>query len=363
MDSITQIVLAASLSAAIAPPENRRAALLAGAALGTLPDLDSLPLALMVDNSLELVTGHRGLTHSVLVLPFIGWLIWILFRRYGRRVKASPTRWFWAIQAALITHPLIDACTVYGTQLLWPFTPPPTMWASIFIIDPLYTIWLLLGCTVALIAGARPLAQKALIAGLVLSSAYLGWAFIAKVQADRAAREELAHLGYADAPYFSVPTPLNTLLWRSVALTEDGFLEGERSLVADTGPTRFRRYSSDTQSLAAVSALPDVQRLRWFSNGFIKAQAVPDGNGDGELLVLSDLRMGAEPDYAFSFAVAGRPNPDAPWEAIQPRLMPRKPRVGWDFPSLWHRIWHEPTPELAPAQAEPEPETFRAGGA
>ncbi|RBJ89030.1 metal-dependent hydrolase, partial [Xanthomonas oryzae pv. oryzae] len=36
MDSLTQIVLGGAIAAAIAPPGQRRAALLAGAALGTL---------------------------------------------------------------------------------------------------------------------------------------------------------------------------------------------------------------------------------------------------------------------------------------------------------------------------------------
>ncbi len=347
MDSLTQIVLGASFAAAIAPAKNRRAALLAGAALGTLPDLDSLPMLLVVDNPVDLMTWHRSFSHSLLVLPFVGWLIWWLCKRYGRRgrVREAPQRWFWAIEAALITHPLIDACTIYGTQLWWPFTPHPTMWGSIFIIDPAYTIWLLLGCLVAMIAGARPLAQRALVAGLVISSAYLTWAFVAKAQADRAAHAELERLGYGDAPYFSVPTPLNTLLWRSVALTEDGFLEGERSLVADEGPTQFACYPSDVEVLEAVREFPAVQRLLWFNSGFDKAHVLDADTPGHQWLVLSDLRMGAEPGYAFNFAVAERAGPAAPWREISPRLLPRDSRrAGWSPDLIWERIWHAPSP-------------------
>ena len=341
MDSVTQIVLGASCAAAIAPAKNRRAALLAGAALGTLPDLDSLPLLFLTDNPLALMTEHRSFSHSLFVLPFVGWLIWALCKRYGRRgrVREAPRRWFWAIEIALITHPLIDACTVYGTQLFWPLMPPPVMGASLFIIDPLYTIWLLLGCVVAMIAGARPLAQKALVAGLAVSTAYAGWAFIAKAQADRAAREELTRLGYADAPYFSVPTPLNTLLWRSVALTEDGYLEGFRSLVAEDGPTRFRSYRSNVEELDAVRGFPDVERQWWFAHGFVKAEVIdsPDGK---EWLVLRDLRMGAEPSYAFNFALAERDDPESPWREMTPRMLPRgNLRERWSPDVIWDRIW------------------------
>ena len=149
MDSLSQIVLGGALAAAIAPSGHRRAALLAGAALGTLPDLDGLPLALLSDDPVVRMTWHRSVSHSLFVLPLVAWAIWAWFRRRGGRVAESPVRWFWAIQAALVTHPVLDAFTVYGTQLWWPIPVPPTMWASVFIIDPLYTVWLLLACAVA----------------------------------------------------------------------------------------------------------------------------------------------------------------------------------------------------------------------
>src|SRR3546814_3957313 len=98
----------------------------------------------LTDDPVALMTLHRGASHSLFVLPLAGWLVWAFFRRRGGRVAESPRRWFWAIQAVLLTHPLLDALTVYGTQLLWPLPLRPVMWSSVFIIDPLYTVWLLL---------------------------------------------------------------------------------------------------------------------------------------------------------------------------------------------------------------------------
>lgn len=69
MDSLTQMALGAAAAAAVAPASHRRAALLAGAALGTLPDLDALPLALLTDDPVARMTLHRGASHSLLVLP------------------------------------------------------------------------------------------------------------------------------------------------------------------------------------------------------------------------------------------------------------------------------------------------------
>ncbi len=347
MDSLSQIVLGGALAAAIAPAAHRRAALLAGAALGTLPDLDSLPIALFSDNPVTLMTVHRSFSHSLFVLPLVGWLLWWLFRRFGNgRVAAAPARWFWAIQLALVTHPLLDAFTVYGTQLWWPLMPAPAMWSSVFIIDPLYTVWLLAACIAAWWLRERITAQRALVAGLVLSTAYLGWSLVAKAMVDREAERTLASMGLGDAPYFSVPMPFNTLLWRVVAMTPQGYVVADRSLPADRGAMRFQGYASDTQALVEARHVPAVARLSWFNRGFMRARVV-----DGEL-VLSDLRMGLEPDYNFNFVVAA--NADGRWRAIPPRQMQaayRAPvargKLKESLRAMWRRIWREPSPVTA----------------
>lgn len=350
MDSLSQIVLGGAVAAAIAPAGHRRAALLAGAALGTLPDLDALLLAFRAADPVAVMTEHRSFSHSLLVLPWLAALIWWLFKRFGHgRVAQAPMRWFWAIQLALLTHPLLDAFTVYGTQLWWPFTPPPTMWSSVFIIDPLYTVWLLLGCAVAWFARARPLAQQALVAGLVLSSGYLGWSLLAKHSVERQADQALAAMGLGDAPRFSVATPFNTLLWQVVAMTPSGYVIGERSLVADTGPMTFRGYPSNVQALrqAEAAGIPAVRRLQWFNRGFMRARVV-DGH-----LQLSDLRMGLEPDYTFTFAVARAEA--GGWVATPPaQLRPAyqgtqgRAMVKRRFAVMWDRIWQQPA---APSDA------------
>ncbi|HSC79985.1 MAG TPA: metal-dependent hydrolase, partial [Chitinolyticbacter sp.] len=133
MDSLTQIVLGASVAALAAPPAQRRRALLAGAMLGTLPDLDIVPLALMGVDAVTYVTWHRGPSHSLLVLTALALLLWPLARWRSTTVRVAPRRWLAAIWLALLTHPLLDAFTVYGTQLWWPLQPPPAMWSSVFI--------------------------------------------------------------------------------------------------------------------------------------------------------------------------------------------------------------------------------------
>jgi inner membrane protein len=340
MDSLTHIALGGATAALVAPRQHRRAALAAGALLGTLPDLDIIPLFLSRADAVAFVTWHRGPSHSLLVLAVAGWLLWLMLRRTWGPVREAPGRWFWAIELALLTHPLLDAFTVYGTQLFWPLPARPTMVASIFIIDPIYTVPLLGACLAAWWLRARRSAIWCLAAGIAMGLIYLGWSLTAKSIVERDVRSALARKGLQGATHFSVPMPFTTLLWRVVVLTPNGFLEGERSLIADRPSMSFRSYASDHASLQKVSALPSVQRLNWFTHGFLKAE-----QHDGRLVV-SDLRMGAEPDYIFRYVVAeiddeGNWRP-IPVERLHSAFEDRS-RLG----KVWQRIWNKPDPETS----------------
>ena len=335
MDSLSQLVLGAAVAALAAPRRHRRVALAAGAALGTLPDLDVIPLSLLDLDAVENMTWHRGASHSLLLLPIGGWLLWLALKRWWCAVREAPRSWFIAIQLALLTHPLLDAVTIYGTQLWWPLPMHPVMGGSLFIIDPLYTLPLLVGCVAALIAPTRIGAHRVLVAGMILSTVYVGWSMAAQAWVDRLAGRELARIGWADAPRFVTPSPLNTILWRVVVMTPDFYLEGYHSLIADEKPIEFRAYESDTAALDALADAPSVRRLRWFNRGFMKAET------RAGQLVLSDLRMGSEPDYVFRFAVAEVDSAGG-WRVIE-----HVPEVEWPASKgraagVWTRMWNEP---------------------
>lgn len=364
MDSLTQIVLGGCVAAAAVPSAHRRRALLAGAALGTLPDLDGIPLALMGADAVTAVTWHRGPSHSLPLLVLAGWLLWLLLRRLWAPVREAPRPWLPAIWLALLTHPLLDAFTVYGTQLWWPLPTPPVMWSSIFIIDPAYTLPLLAGFAGALAAGPRPRGARWLAWGLALSSTYLVWTLAAKALVERAAHESLAAQGLESAPRLSTPLPLNTLVWRVLVMTPEGYLEGERSLLADRAPMQFRPYRSEVAALAELAREPAVARLLWFTHGFLKAEVVSDARagrpGDpgisadsGDSLVLADLRMGSEPDYHFRYHVAQRAaQPGGQhWQPVPVTAVrgPRNAAAQWQ--RMWQRLWREPATAQTTAPA------------
>lgn len=342
MDSVSQAVLGAAVAAACVPARHRRKALLLGAALGTLPDLDVL---IDYGDGVRNMTFHRGFSHSLLVLVPFAVALWALLRATWTPVREAPRAWLAAVLLTLVTHPLLDALTVYGTQLFWPLTTPPVMGGSLFIIDPLYTLPLLVGVLVAAFAGEAKRGGTAVALGLVLSTAYAGWSLVAQQRVDAIAARTLAAMPGGDVltgqPRLVVATPFNTLLWRVVVQTPEGYLEGQHSLVADAGPIAFTEHRFDRALLADAGHVWAVQRLLWFSHGFQDARVV-----DGELR-MADLRMGQHPQYFFTHAVARREG--GRWVEADNRQI-EQPRVqDGQLAALWQRIWQAPEARAADA--------------
>jgi inner membrane protein len=324
MDSLTQIALGAAVG--VAAMGRRTApwkAALWGAACGTLPDLDAL--VDFGDPVLDM-TQHRGHSHALfwltLAAPAIAGL--------AARVHGETDRWrrWWlALWLALVTHPLLDAMTVYGTQLARPFSDHPFGVGSVFIIDPAYTVPLAAGVIAALRA-ERGLRWNAL--GLAASTLYLGWSVVAQQHVRGIAEQALAAQGIAAERVLVTPTAFNTVLWRVVAMTPDGYHEGFRSLLDARPGMRFDRFERGAALRDALAGHPPVERIARFSHGF---WAMAEHGGR---VAITDLRMGQEPAYVFSFMVAQQQGA---------RLVPlhgttrvgRRPDLGRGLDWLWRR--------------------------
>jgi len=342
MDSVSQIALGAAVSVAVM---GRRTAVwksaLWGAVAGTLPDLDVLvdhgdPIRNMVLHRAE---SHAVFWQTLFSLPFAA----LVARLHGE--TAAWRRWWLAMWLALVTHALLDAMTVYGTRLALPFSDHPFGVGSVFIIDPLFTLPLLAGTGWALAArgGARALAANA--AGLALGTAYLAWGVLAQQHVERVARAALAAQGIAAERVLVTPTPFNSVLWRIVAMEGAHYHEGFRSLLDAGSHVAFDRFPSGAARLADVAGIDGVRRLTSFSHGFWKLH-----EEDGRVL-LSDLRMGQEPDYVFTFAVARHSSPPVP--VVPPEQVGSRPDVRQALAWLWRRALGEPLPPRRPGGEAP----------
>lgn len=336
MDSLTQIALGGAVGYAVLGSKVGRKAILWGAALGTLPDLDVfLPYA----GEVEAFTYHRGFSHSLLIhlliSPFIVWLI----LKLHSHTKMYKKEWFYLVFLSLSTHAVLDSFTVYGTQLLWPLTEYPFGVSNLFIIDPLYTLPLLFGLAAALMPKVNSIkARRINLWALGLSSAYIGWSLLAKVYIDNKVEHALVKQNISATQYISTPAPLSTLLWRIVVMSDNQYYEGYASILDSPNEVSFTPYTNQLHLLENLRNEWGVQRLLWFTKGFYSVQQ------EGNTLVLSDLRMGVQCSYVFNFAVGTYTQ--QMWVAGNYEKVSKRP----DFSQLgqiWDRIY-DPSVVLSP---------------
>ena len=302
-----------------------------GAVAGTLPDLDAF-----IDHGDDMLNMvlHRAESHALFYLTlFAPLLAWLVSRLHGE--EALFRRWTLALWLVLITHPLLDAMTVYGTQLLLPFTNHPYGVGSVFIIDLAYTLPLIVGTVAALRMKdlARGLRWNA--AGLVLSTAYLAWGVGAQWQVERIARASLQQAGIEAEGLLVTPTPFNTVLWRLVATTPTQYHEGFYSFMDATPTVRWTAHPRGAELMDAHGQAEPVARLAAFTHGFYRLATAADGQ-----LRITDLRMGQEPAYTFNFDLG----PLAAVGSVPARHMSQRPDVGAALSQLWTRLKGQPAP-------------------
>jgi inner membrane protein len=295
MDSVTQFVFGAGLGVALLGRRiGPRKAAIVGGCLGTVPDLDVFyPFETAVDS----FTLHRGPTHSLVMqavaTPFFGEASRALFRRFGGD-ETSRTRWYASIYIIFATHALLDAVTVYGTRLFWPIWDEPIGIGALFIIDPVFTIPLIVLTVWALFLGRwGPVIRKVTTGALAVSMLYLGWSLAAQ---QIAIQRAVAFVRDAPDQVLATATPFNTLFWRVTMLDGDRYRNVYVPLLGGEDAITVYEHPRLTEALGCVFEHDEARRLMDFADGFVRVDR------DGDRLVVSDLRMGLTPAYVFRFA-------------------------------------------------------------
>jgi len=264
MDSITQAALGAAVAEAGLGRRLGNKAILWGAFFGTLPDLDILAYPWL--DTVGQLRFHRGISHSILFAVVAGLLFGAGLARL-HRIPLRPAAW--SVFLVLLTHSLLDCFTVYGTQILQPFSDLPVAWNSIFIIDPAYTLPLLAGLAVALFLNRESAGRRRSNGiGLALSTAYLLATPLLKTAATADLAADLEAKGIRAERFMTAPTPFNTLLWRGVARDATGWWIGYRSLLAREHPIEWTHYPHGPEVPEGFSESRAGSTLEWFSQGF-----------------------------------------------------------------------------------------------
>jgi len=339
LDSLSQFALGAAVAQASLGKKLGPRVMLLGGLLGTLPDLDAL---VQYSDAVASFTYHRSWSHSLFVLSLASLPIaWLLMRFYPdkwlssgapaakRAEPPSYAMWLLCVTLVLTTHALLDGFTIYGTQLLWPFPVEPAAIGSIFIIDPLYTLPLLIALLVAALTPHR--AQKAVIAGLVLSTGYLLLTLVLQNVVRNTAQASLQKQNINSENVLVAPTPFS-VLWRIVSIDSGTYYEGFYSFLDEDQNIEFVAYNRNNALIDQHMKYWPIARMDWFTSGMISAENVDDQ------LVINDLRMGIESSYVFRFSV-GQLNESGfePRESQQLPLQLNKQRMR----AIVRRAWDE----------------------
>lgn len=348
MDSITQVVLGASVGELVLGKKVGSKAPLWGAVSGTLPDLDVLT-ATFLSESAQLGV-HRGLSHSLFFAIVGGAALGYALSRLHR--DASWREWSLLWFLGILTHALLDCFTMYGTQLFSPFSNYPVALGSIFIIDPLYTLPLGAGLVAALCQQRLHWRRKLNAIGLGLSTAYLLFTAASYLHVRTAFSKALDDQGIAHERLFVTPTPFNAVLWAGLAKDGDHLWSGLYSLLDDVSKMgtshgdaappniRFHRIERNTHLIADKLDQGPIQRLLWFSRGYYHVERRADG------LYFNDLRFGRSDSYldtagTYIFVFRLLADPQDPTHVPDFRQRPPfEAREGETFdPRILSRLW------------------------
>ncbi len=295
MDPLTHAVLGASFAAGAASLRplrqesalrRRRFAAMAGAVAGLAPDIDAFIQS--GEDALLVLDYHRHFTHALAFAPLgalvVAGLLWPLLRRrlgFGLLYLSCLLGYF--------VHPLLDACTSYGTHLWLPVSREPAAWNLVAVFDPTFTLLL----AVPLYLFLRRDGSRAVAWGFVLGAAYLGLSAVQHQRAEQALLELARARGHQPTQVSVKPTLANLVLWRGLYI-HDGRVQAD-AFHLGTAPRHYAGESlpllaADTaRRIAAGEArrLADIERFRAFSDGFaVEDRRQPGFVGDARYAML-----------------------------------------------------------------------------
>lgn len=272
MDSLTQIVLGAACGEIILGKKIGNKALLFGAIGGTIPDLDVFIGKWLFNNEIQAMAFHRGFMHSILFAVLgcflFGWITYKLYNTGARKETTTIKNWIWLFFLSILTHPILDCFTPYGTQLFAPFSDYRVAFNNISVVDPLYTVPFLLSLIVMMFYNRKKARRNWwLKAGIYISSAYMVFTIINKFYIDSVFEKSFDKAGISYNRFSAQPTILNNMLWYSVAETETQYHLAFYSLF-DKSTTADKIITVDKNHNLIDMTDNNLQTLTWFSNDY-----------------------------------------------------------------------------------------------
>jgi len=305
MDLLTQGLLGAALAQSAAKKQEMRRASVIGFLSGLLADADVVIQS--ASDPLLTLEYHRHFSHSIFFIPLGALLaaiiLWPLFRRnmnFGRLYVFS-----------LLGYSLsgfIDACTSYGTYLLWPLYNERIAFAIISIVDPVFTLTLFIA---ALLAFMKYRANFTRV-GLAICATYLMLGVMQSHRAESSAHELADTRGHTIDKIVVKPTLGNLLLWRSTYISGDSIhvdairagLFKPPKIYAGSSLPLFKAQRDMPGTPMDSILMHDVTRFSHLADGYVALHPL-------QADVLSDLRYSMLPNSIYPLW-ALRLNRDSP---------------------------------------------------
>ncbi len=285
MDSLTHIVLGACVGEAVAGKQLGKKAMWLGALANSLPDIDFIA-GFWMDTDDELL-AHRGFTHSILFALLVTIFMALAMKRWSHLKKITFKKWEWFFGIEISLHLFLDAFNNYGVGWFEPFSPYRVSFNAVYVADPFFSVWPGIAFAALLLLKAHYPKRMWLVKRcLGISTVYLMYCCINKINTDTKVREALATQNISHEKYFTTPAPLNNWLWYIVAGNDSGFHVGFRSVFDRKKEVEFHFFPRNDSLLSPVRDHEDLQHLIRFSQGFYTAEKWND------TLVFNDLRFG-----------------------------------------------------------------------
>ena len=270
MDIITQGLLGGVLAQTVANQKEKKLASFIGVFAGLIADADILIRS--SNDPLLNIEFHRHFSHSLVFIPIGAMIAMILLWPFVRR-QLTPARLYLFCLLGYSLSGVLDASTSYGTHLFWPFSEERVAWRLISIIDPVFTLILL----ITFILGLRIKIEKVAYVGLSLSLAYMTLGYLQQQRAVHLANELINSRNHIAVRHIVKPTIGNNLLWRSIYIYADRIYVdavrvsffSENAVYEGESVARFN-VSQSFPNLSSDSTLyKDILRFASFSDNYL----------------------------------------------------------------------------------------------
>jgi inner membrane protein len=336
LDTLTHALSGALLARATAPkdapPRSVPRRVAAGFFACAAPDLD---FVIGFVGPVEYLLSHRGVTHSLILLP--AWALlysWIL-----AKVLREPGGWralYGVTALALLVHIAGDLITSFGTMIFAPFSDWRAAIGATFIIDLWFSGIILAGLVFSAIFFRS---RMPAVAASVVLAGYVGLQFVQKQNALELGDQYVQAKGLAGARVAAHPRPVSPFNW-TVFVSDDEvhrfahvnlvrkeprrFAPGEGFIARMDSPympvgqaiwvTRSRYGETDRELIREAWNSEALAFFRWFAD-------VPafDGLSEGSTCVwFADLRFLTPGREWLPFRYgACREGANAPWRGYE----------------------------------------------